>query len=215
MGTMAGGHPQGDNQERHRHPGGQRPGRGQTPSPARSLPPTLRRGQSPATSARHEPQRLARAETRGNSHVRFLGGPGAAMRPAYPADPAVIPKVGRPSWLPALAPTLSTWTYFKATNPNSTMPTTAINPMGSPLRGLLPLGADTKIHTHTERRPTRIPRPIHGLRRSRPSSQGHRYTLVAVPCPMPSKRRYAGFKRGQRVIPARDLSRAAAVMPDK
>src|SRR6266516_4978070 len=43
-----------------------------------------------------EPQRLARAEARGNSHVRFLGGPGAAMRPAYPA----IPRVCQPGcWL--------------------------------------------------------------------------------------------------------------------
>jgi RNA-directed DNA polymerase len=33
-----------------------------------------------------EPSGLARAEARGNSHVRFLGGPGAAMRPAYPAE---------------------------------------------------------------------------------------------------------------------------------
>ena len=43
VGTMAGGHPQGDNQERHRHCGGQHPGRGQTPSPARSLHPALSR----------------------------------------------------------------------------------------------------------------------------------------------------------------------------
>jgi hypothetical protein len=105
--------------------------------------------------------------------------------------------------------------YFKAANPNSTMPATAINPMGSPLRALLSLGADTKIHTHTERRPNTIPRPIHGLRRIWPSSQGHRYTLVTVPCPVPSKRWYVGFKRSQRVIPARDWWRAAAVMPDK
>jgi len=74
-GTTAGGHPQGDNPQRHRQAGGRHPGPGQAPSPARSLLPALRperkaRQLLPAT----EPPGLARAETRGNSHVRFLGG---------------------------------------------------------------------------------------------------------------------------------------------
>ena len=75
LSVLAGGHPQGDNPQRHRRAGGRHSGRGQTPSPARSLLPALRRKRKarqllPAT----EPSGLARAETRGNSHVRFLGG---------------------------------------------------------------------------------------------------------------------------------------------
>jgi hypothetical protein len=84
---MAGGHPQGYNPQRHRRAGGRHPGRGQTPSPARSLFPALRREhKAQQLLPAPEPSGLARAEARGNSHVRFLGGPGAAMRPAYPAN---------------------------------------------------------------------------------------------------------------------------------
>ena len=57
---------------------------------------------------------------------------------------------------------LITWTYFRPTDANSTRPATAINHMGSPLRGLLSSGAETKIHTQSERRPIRIATPIHG-----------------------------------------------------
>jgi hypothetical protein len=56
------------------------PGATELEAPSRR-PPIRRVNETP-----HSTSPLARAEARGNSHVRFLGGPGAAMRPAYPAD---------------------------------------------------------------------------------------------------------------------------------
>ena len=85
MGTVAPHHPQGDHQA-HRHTRAGRP-TGRHPSHARTLPPPgNRRTQGTSTSLHLKPPTgLARAVCVDEAHARFLGGRGAAMRPAYPA----------------------------------------------------------------------------------------------------------------------------------
>ena len=73
VGTVADGHPQGDDPQRHRPAGGRHAGRGYTPSPARSLPPAAHAG---AARAQHfcppaSPRGLLEPDAVETSHVRF------------------------------------------------------------------------------------------------------------------------------------------------
>lgn len=83
MGTVAGGDPQGNHQERHHLTG---PGTGsiRTPSHPHSLPP-------PAAWHTISPPRACLSRMHRNCARPVLRGPGAAMRPAYPAIPRVCP----------------------------------------------------------------------------------------------------------------------------
>jgi len=71
MGTVAGGHPQGDDQERYRSAGGRHPGRNRTPSHPRSLPTAPSPRQQPGPSARLPALRACLSRMHGNVHVRF------------------------------------------------------------------------------------------------------------------------------------------------
>jgi hypothetical protein len=72
VGTMAGGHPQSDDPQRHHRQAGRRAGRGYTPPPARSLPPGPHpEAQEPSTSARQRAIRACLSRMHGNVPVRF------------------------------------------------------------------------------------------------------------------------------------------------
>ena len=80
MGNLAGDHPQDD----RRHVGPRQPGQGRTPSRPPPLPPRQRAD----TANRPTASKACSSRMLGNGHVRFLGGPGAARRRAYPTNGA-------------------------------------------------------------------------------------------------------------------------------
>jgi len=95
--VAAGGHPHGDNQECHRRPGGQYPGRGQTPSPARSLLPARRChfGWSPASPHQERP---GTPPCRANQAAAAAGG-GCPPGPT-PTTPRILTGSRRRNWPP-------------------------------------------------------------------------------------------------------------------